>query len=107
MKIDGKLFRTIWPEPSCNAVQIINQTRLPHAFEIKCIASVGDMVTAIKTMEVRGAPLIGAAAAYGVALAMWADAGDASLDQSAAALLESRPTAVNLRWALQRMCAHL
>ena len=107
MKIDGKSFRTIWPEPACTAVQIINQTRLPHAFEVKRIATVSEMVTAIKIMEVRGAPLIGAAAAYGVALAMLADPGDANLKQAAAALLKSRPTAVNLCWALQRMCGYL
>ena len=103
MNIDGALFRTIWPEAGCDAVQIIDQTRLPHAFEIKRIDSLKAMVAAIKTMQVRGAPLIGAAAAYGMALAMLEDAGDEPLDQAASLLLASRPTAVNLRWAVQRM----
>jgi methylthioribose-1-phosphate isomerase len=103
MKINSKHFRTIWPAADGNAVEIIDQTLLPHVFETKRIDSLSAMIHAIKSMQVRGAPLIGAAAAYGVALAMMEDSSDAYLQQAAADLLDSRPTAVNLRWAVQRM----
>lgn len=107
MKIDGVPFRTIWPDASLRSVHIIDQTRLPHAFDIVQVESLPAMVQAIKTMQVRGAPLIGAAAAYGMALAMRDEASDAHLNRSAQELLASRPTAVNLHWALQRMLKHL
>jgi len=113
MNIEGRQFRTIWPDPRCKAVEIIDQTRLPHDFTVARIHSLPMMVTAIKTMQVRGAPLIGAAAAYGMALAVLEDAGisqaesDAHLARAAASLLASRQTAVNLRWAVQRMVACL
>lgn len=113
MNVEGRQFRTIWPDPRCKAVEIIDQTRLPHDFTVARIHSLPMMVTAIKTMQVRGAPLIGAAAAYGMALAMLEDVGisqadsDANLARAAASLLASRPTAVNLRWAVQRMVACL
>ena len=78
MRVEGKSFRTIWPEGG--AVKIIDQTRLPHEFEILSIATVSEAARAIKNMQVRGAPLIGVTAAYGVALAMRADPSDANLD---------------------------
>ena len=107
MNIDGIAYRTIWPDSRLKCVHIIDQTSLPHRFEIRQIHSVEAMEYAIKTMQVRGAPLIGAAAAYGVALAMLYDDSDASLQNACDDLLASRPTAVNLRWAVQRMLQHL
>ncbi|MEO8419198.1 MAG: S-methyl-5-thioribose-1-phosphate isomerase [Methylophilaceae bacterium] len=107
MQINSKHFRTIWPAATGKAVEIIDQTQLPHVFEVKRIDSLPAMIRAIKSMQVRGAPLIGAAAAYGLALAMLEDDGDAYLQQAATALLASRPTAVNLRWAVQRMLQRL
>jgi len=103
MKIEGKLWRTIWCASEGDAVEIIDQTRLPHAFEICRLQTLADAARAIKTMQVRGAPLIGAAAAYGMALAMKESQNDAWMLQAAASLIETRPTAVNLRWAVQRM----
>jgi methylthioribose-1-phosphate isomerase len=102
MKIGDSHYRTIWPSGR-DGVEIIDQTRLPHAFEVMRVQTLAAMVAAIRTMQVRGAPLIGAAAAYGMALAMREDASDAGLDHAAKALLASRPTAVNLRWAVQRL----
>ncbi|HEY8117674.1 MAG TPA: S-methyl-5-thioribose-1-phosphate isomerase [Methylophilaceae bacterium] len=107
MKINGQQHRTIWPDPRLKFVHIIDQTLLPHRFESVQIHSVEAMELAIKTMQVRGAPLIGAAAAYGVALAMLYDDSDASLIAACKDLLATRPTAVNLQWALQRMQTHL
>lgn len=106
MKINGTSFRTIWLADDAS-VAIIDQTRLPHDFAIVHVTSVAESVYAIKTMQVRGAPLIGAMAAYGVALAMRADASDAALDAAIAMLAASRPTAVNLAWALRAMDAAL
>jgi len=103
MKINGKPYRTIWPAGG-DAVEVIDQTKLPHQFVTLTLRSLEDCAHAIKTMIVRGAPLIGATAAYGVALAMQKDASDAALDRAHDTLLETRPTAVNLRWALKRMC---
>ena len=103
MKVANQHFRTIWPDARCKFVEIIDQTKLPFAFEIVKIHNVEQMVTAIKTMQVRGAPLIGAAAAYGMALAMLEDDSDANLQLAAEALIASRPTAVNLTWAVSRM----
>ena len=103
MKVAEKHFRTIWPDPRCQFVEIINQTKLPFAFEIVRIDSVDKMVYAIKSMQVRGAPLIGVAAAYGMALATLEDDSDAHVILAAEKLKNSRPTAVNLAWAVNRM----
>ena len=103
MRIAQKNFRTIWPDPRCKFVEIIDQTKLPFAFEIARIDSVDKMVQAIKTLQVRGAPLIGSAAAYGMALATLEDDSEAHVLLSAEKLKNSRPTAVNLAWAVNRM----
>jgi methylthioribose-1-phosphate isomerase len=103
MKIGGIAYRTIWVEPDGWSVGIIDQTRLPHAFVTLTLRDVGDAVRAIYDMEVRGAPLIGATAAYGMALAARADPGDTALEEAEKRLAAARPTAVNLRWALERM----
>jgi methylthioribose-1-phosphate isomerase len=103
MKINGTHFRTIWPAPDGASVEIIDQTKLPHRFETLRLGSVEDAARAIKTMQVRGAPLIGATAAYGVSFGMRADASDTALDAVITRLAETRPTAVNLRWALDEM----
>ena len=107
MKVSGSPMRTIWLEPDGAAVGIIDQTRLPHELVTARLTSLDDAAHAIRAMLVRGAPLIGATAAYGVALAMRADASDAALSEACAALLQTRPTAVNLRWALEDMAAVL
>ena len=103
MKVDGVDYRTIWCDDDGGSVRIIDQTRLPHFFEVVTLTSVDAAAHAIRTMMVRGAPLIGATAAYGVALAMRGDASDAALEQAYAMLMATRPTAVNLRWALDDM----
>jgi methylthioribose-1-phosphate isomerase len=107
MRIDGAAYRTIWPTEDGGAVAIIDQTRLPHDFAVVHLTSLEDAAHAIRAMLVRGAPLIGATAAYGVALAMRADPSDAGLERACATLLATRPTAVNLRWALDRLRDHL
>ncbi|MGI8527616.1 MAG: S-methyl-5-thioribose-1-phosphate isomerase [Pseudolabrys sp.] len=107
MRVNGKHYRTIWLADDGSSVDIIDQTLLPHRFATVRLREVGEMVRAIKTMQVRGAPLIGAAAAYGICLAIATDSSDEALDRAYDALLESRPTAVNLRWALDAMRAHL
>jgi methylthioribose-1-phosphate isomerase len=107
MRVNGKPYRSIWLNENGWTVDIIDQTRLPHEFVIKPLASMQDAAEAISVMRVRGAPLIGATAAYGLALAMRGNAGDESLDNAHGVLLSTRPTAVNLRWALQRMHALL
>jgi len=103
MNIDGKPYRTIWLEPDGASVAIIDQTKLPHALAIVTLKTLDDAARAIATMQVRGAPLIGATAAYGVALALRADASDEGLDRACEALAATRPTAINLRWALDEM----
>ena len=105
MNIDGKAYRTIWLAPDGWSVAIIDQTRLPHSLAVVTLATLEDAARAIKTMQVRGAPLIGATAAYGVCLALRRDASDAALDQAIDHLAGQRPTAVNLRWALEEMRA--
>jgi methylthioribose-1-phosphate isomerase len=95
-------MRTIWPADG-GAVEIIDQTRLPHHLHIVILASVDDAARAIKDMWVRGAPLIGVTAAYGMALAARSDPGDEALRRAAALLMGTRPTAVNLRWAVDHM----
>ena len=106
MEIDGTPWRTIWPEAD-GRVGIIDQTRLPFAFETVTLASAEDSARAIRDMAVRGAPLIGATAAYGLALAAREDPSDAGLAEAAARLRATRPTAVNLAWALEDMMARL
>jgi methylthioribose-1-phosphate isomerase len=105
MKVDGRDMRTIWLEPDGWSVGIIDQTALPHQFTTVRLSSVEDVARAIATMQVRGAPLIGATAAYGVALALRADASDEALERACAMLAATRPTAVNLKWALDEMVA--
>ena len=107
MLIDGINYRTLWFSDDGKSVEIIDQTRLPHAFEVVVLQSLPQMVHAIKEMQVRGAPLIGAAAACGMVLAMQASASDANLEAAAQQLCASRPTAVNLRWAVERMLERL
>jgi methylthioribose-1-phosphate isomerase len=105
MKIDGKEMRTIWMESDGAGIGTIDQTLLPHRFATIKLKMLDDAVRAIKTMQVRGAPLIGAAAAYGVWLALRADASDENLERAYGALLAARPTAINLQWALNQMMA--
>lgn len=103
MKVDGKHFRSIWLEPDGWSVAAIDQRRLPHEFIVARMTDLAAAADAISTMLVRGAPLIGATAAYGVALAMRADSSDAALDRSYDVLIATRPTAINLKWALDEM----
>lgn len=103
MKIDGTAYRTIWLNDDGWSVDIIDQTRLPHEFVTARLTTMEEAAVAIKTMQVRGAPLIGATAAYGVCLALREDASDDALERAVAHLAEQRPTAVNLRWALDEM----
>lgn len=103
MKIDGQPTRTIAPLEDGNGVRIIDQTALPHRLEFRILRTLDDAAEAISVMRVRGAPLIGATAAYGVALALREDASETHLEIACARLLATRPTAVNLRWALERM----
>jgi len=103
MKIDGKPYRTIWLNADGRTVDIIDQTRLPHEFQTVHLKTLDDACRAISDMLVRGAPLIGATTAYGVALSMNADPSDGNLAHTRDALYKTRPTAVNLRWALDEM----
>ena len=105
MKVDGKQTRSIWLEGDGESVCIIDQTHLPHRFVIAQLRTLEDAARAIKTMQVRGAPLIGATAAYGVWLALRADSSDEALERAYATLLATRPTAINLKWALDEMMA--
>ena len=105
MKIDGKEMRTIWVESDGAGIGVIDQTLLPHRFATARLTTLDDAVRAIKTMQVRGAPLIGAAAAYGVWLALRSDASDENLERTYGALLAARPTAINLKGALDQMLA--
>lgn len=103
MKINGKPARTLIVRPDGWSVEIIDQTRLPHVIESVVLKTADDAAYAIKAMLVRGAPLIGVTAAYGVALAMRKSASDVALDEAVEFLASQRPTAVNLRWALDEM----
>ena len=105
MKIEGKEYRTIWFENK--VVKIIDQTKLPHQFIIKDLKTVKDAINAIKVMEVRGAPLIGATAAYGLVLAIIENNDQSFLKKSSEDLIMSRPTAINLKWAVDRMMKKL
>ncbi len=107
MRVDGKPTRTIWPAANGGGVMIIDQTRLPHEFVISELATLDDFALAIKDMKVRGAPLIGVTAAYGLAIALRDDLSHAGLAAASAKLLATRPTAVNLAWALEMMHAAL
>jgi methylthioribose-1-phosphate isomerase len=107
MKVNGTPTRTIWPIRAQGAVGIIDQTRLPHRYETVELRTLEDAARAIRDMLVRGAPLIGATAAYGVALAIAEDASDARLGRACEVLHATRPTAINLRWALDEMTAAL
>ena len=103
MKIKGKEYRTIWFEEKNKVVKIIDQTKLPHKFIIKDLKTVKDAINAIKTMEVRGAPLIGGTAAFGIVLAILENNNLEFLKKSSEELIKSRPTAINLQWAVHRM----
>ena len=107
MKIEGKEYRTIWFDKKSKVVKIIDQTKLPHQFIIKDLKTVKDAVNAIKTMEVRGAPLIGGTAAYGLVLALIENNDQTFLKNSCMELINSRPTAINLKWAVDRMMKKL
>ncbi|MDP9138952.1 MAG: S-methyl-5-thioribose-1-phosphate isomerase [Pseudomonadota bacterium] len=107
MKVDGKPYRTIWLEDDGRTLRIIDQTKFPHVFETVALETLDDAVRAIRDMQVRGAPLIGATAAYGVCLALRRDPSDAGLAEADRALAQARPTAINLRWALDRVMAVL
>ena len=107
MNINGTPTRTIRPLADHSGVEIIDQTRLPHRLEFRTLRNLEEAAEAISAMRVRGAPLIGATAAYGVALALSEDASETRLDSACARMLTIRPTAVNLRWALERMHTHL
>ena len=105
MKINGKEYRTIWFES--NIVKIIDQTKLPHQFIIKELKTVKEAINAIKTMEVRGAPLIGGTAAYGLVLAIQENNDPEFIKKSSEELIQSRSTAINLKWAVDRMIKKL
>ena len=105
MKVEGKEYRTIWFEN--NVVKIIDQTKLPHQFIIKDLRTIKDAINAIKIMEVRGAPLIGGTAAYGVVLAIKENNNSEFIKKSSEQLIQSRPTAINLKWAVDRMMKKL
>ena len=103
MKVYGKLTRSIWAGEGNDRVHIIDQTRLPFAFEMIPLATMQAVAQAIRSMQVRGAPLIGVAAAFGVALEMRGDSSDSALSNAVEVLVATRPTAVNLRWALMEI----
>jgi methylthioribose-1-phosphate isomerase len=103
MNVGGKPMRSIWLEPDGWSVGIIDQTRLPHGFVTDRLTTLDAAAEAIRAMRVRGAPLIGAAAAYGICLALREDASDAALLDACRVLAATRPTAINLRWALDDM----
>jgi methylthioribose-1-phosphate isomerase len=105
MKVDGKAMRSIWLEPDGWSVGVIDQTALPHRFATARLTSLEQAAHAIRAMLIRGAPLIGATAAYGICLALRADASDESLERAYATLIATRPTAINLKWALDEMMA--
>jgi methylthioribose-1-phosphate isomerase len=105
MKVDGKPTRTIWLEPDGWSVGVIDQTALPHRYVTARLTNLAEAAHAIRAMVIRGAPLIGATAAYGMCLALREDASDEALERAYATLLAARPTAINLKWALDEMMA--
>ena len=107
MNVDGVSYRTIWVNEDEWSIDVIDQTKMPHQFEVLNLKSLTDACVAIKDMVVRGAPLIGATAAYGTYLAMLDDASDAGMKDAYVKLYDTRPTAVNLGWALDQMQACL
>ena len=107
MKIEGKDYRTIWFDKNSLSVKIIDQTKLPHQFIVKDLKNVKDTINAIKNMEVRGAPLIGGTAAYGIVLATLENNDPNFIKKSSENLIKSRPTAINLKWAVDRMMKKL
>ena len=107
MKVDGRHYRSIWLEEDSWSVRAIDQRRLPHEFVVTRLTTCADAADAIRTMLLRGAPLIGATAAFGMALAMREDASDAGIERAYNTLIATRPTAINLKWALDEMRAVL
>jgi methylthioribose-1-phosphate isomerase len=108
MRIDGVPYRTIWVDPDDGwSIRIIDQTQLPWSLEVVRLTDVAQAAHAIRSMQVRGAPLIGAAAAYGLCLALRHDPSSEAMERDAALLAATRPTAINLRWALERMLTRL
>ena len=107
MKINGIEYKTIWFNEEKQVVKIIDQTNLPHKFIIKELSSVKDAINAIKTMKVRGAPLIGGTAAYGIVLAVQENKDPEFIKKCSEELIQSRPTAINLKWAVDRMIKKL
>ena len=105
MKVNGKTTRSVWREPDGISVGVIDQVLLPYQFATIRLATLEDVARAIRSMQVRGAPLIGAVAAYGLCLALRADASDENLEHAYAMLLATRPTAINLKWALDEVMA--
>src|SRR3954454_10347582 len=105
MKVDGKNMSSIWLEADGWSVGAIDQSLLPHRFATIRLTTLDDAARAIATMQVRGAPLIGATAAYGICLALRTDASDEALERAYELLLATRPTAINLKWALDEMMA--
>ncbi len=103
MKIENKDYKTIWFDEELQVVKIIDQTKLPHQFEVKSLKTVKDAINAIKVMEVRGAPLIGGTAAYGMVLAIKENTDLDFIKKSSKELIDARPTAINLKWAVHRM----
>ena len=108
MKIDGTPYRSIWVDEQDEwSIRIIDQTKLPWSIDIVRLTAVAEVAHAIRSMQVRGAPLIGATAAYGICLALRADASTDAMERDCAMLAATRPTAVNLRWAIERMLTRL
>ncbi len=105
MKVGGKAMRSIWLEPDGWSIGVIDQTALPHRLATARLTTLDEAAHAIRAMLIRGAPLIGATAAYGMCLALRADASDEAIERAYATLLATRPTAINLRWALDEMLA--
>jgi methylthioribose-1-phosphate isomerase len=107
MKVDGTHYRSVWVDEDGWSVRIFDQTKLPWALDILRLTGSGEVAHAIRTMQVRGAPLIGAVAAYGLCLALRADSSTEAMEREAAMLAATRPTAINLRWAIERMLTRL
>src|SRR2546430_14138068 len=103
MKVDGRHYRSVGADESAGVVHFIDQVRLPHVFETATARTTDEIAEAIRDMHVRGAPLIGVAAAFGIALAIARDPSDASISEASNKLRVTRPTAVNLAWAIGRM----
>ena len=107
MKVQGTHYRSIWYDYKDCQVKIIDQRWLPHDFRIVALTNLNEFAVAIRDMWVRGAPLIGATAAYGVAISLSDDASDSALKNTYDTLIETRPTAINLKWALDRLLGAL